>query len=40
VKPQFYEDAARFEIELMGKRRPATMSAKPRFDPEGIRMRG
>jgi dimethylglycine dehydrogenase len=39
VKPQFYEDAARFEIELMGKRRPATLSAKPRVDPEGIRMR-
>jgi dimethylglycine dehydrogenase len=40
VKPQFYEDAARFEIELMGKLRPATLSAKARVDPEGIRMRG
>jgi len=40
VKPQFYEDAAAFEIELLGKRRPAILSTKARVDPEGIRMRG
>ena len=40
VKPQFFEDAAAFEIELLGKRRPATLSAKARFDPDGTRMRG
>jgi dimethylglycine dehydrogenase len=39
VKPQFYEDAAAFEIELLGKRRPAILSARPRFDPDGTRMR-
>jgi dimethylglycine dehydrogenase len=39
VKPQYFEDGAAFEVELLGKRRPALMSQRPRFDPEGRRMR-
>jgi dimethylglycine dehydrogenase len=40
VKPQFFEDGAAFEVEVLGKRRPAILSQRPRFDPEGTRMRG
>jgi dimethylglycine dehydrogenase len=40
VKPQFFADGAACEIELLGKRRPALLSARPRFDPDGARMRG
>jgi dimethylglycine dehydrogenase len=40
VKPQFFADGAACEIELLGKRRPAIISARPRFDPDGTRMRG
>jgi len=39
VKPQYFEDGAAFEVELLGMRRPALMSQRPRFDPEGTRMR-
>jgi dimethylglycine dehydrogenase len=39
VKPQFFEHEAAFEIELLGKRRPAILSQHARFDPEGTRMR-
>jgi dimethylglycine dehydrogenase len=39
VKPRYFEDGAAFEVELLGKRRPARMSQRPRFDPEGTRMR-
>jgi dimethylglycine dehydrogenase len=39
VKPQYFEDGAAFEIELLGKRRPAILSQRARFDPDGTRMR-
>jgi dimethylglycine dehydrogenase len=39
VKPRFYADDAAFEIELLGKRRPAKLSARARVDPDGTRMR-
>ncbi|HEX6118028.1 MAG TPA: aminomethyltransferase family protein, partial [Dongiaceae bacterium] len=39
VKQPYYEDGAAFEIELLGKRRPARLSQRARFDPEGTRMR-
>jgi dimethylglycine dehydrogenase len=39
VKPAYFEDGARFEIEVLGERRPALLSARPRFDPDGARMR-
>jgi dimethylglycine dehydrogenase len=39
VKPAYFEDGARFEIEVVGERRPARLSARPRFDPDGARMR-
>jgi dimethylglycine dehydrogenase len=29
----------RFEVEILGERRPARLSPKPVFDPEGVRMR-
>jgi dimethylglycine dehydrogenase len=31
---------ARFEIEILGELRPATLVAEPLFDPQGERMRG
>ncbi len=34
------EDGARFEIEILGERRAATLVAEPLFDPRGERMRG
>ena len=40
VKQPYYEDGSSFEIELLGKLRPARLSQRPRFDPEGTRMRG
>jgi dimethylglycine dehydrogenase len=39
VKQPYYEDGAEFQIELLGKRRPARLSQRARFDPEGTRMR-
>lgn len=39
VVPDAYEDGADFEIDVLGDLRPATLSAKPRFDPDGGRMR-
>jgi dimethylglycine dehydrogenase len=33
-------DGARFEIELLGDRLPATVAAEPLFDPKAARMRG
>jgi dimethylglycine dehydrogenase len=39
VKPAYFEDGARVEIEVVGERRPARLSARPRFDPDGARMR-
>jgi dimethylglycine dehydrogenase len=39
LKPKFYRPEARFEVEIVGERRPATLSEGPRFDPGGQRMR-
>ncbi|MEA2779420.1 MAG: dimethylglycine dehydrogenase [Rhodospirillaceae bacterium] len=39
LKPKFYRPNARFEVEIVGQRRPAELSEKPRFDPDGTRMR-
>jgi dimethylglycine dehydrogenase len=39
VKPAHYRPDARFEIEIVGERRPALLSERPRYDPEGRRMR-
>jgi len=33
-------EGARFEIEILGQRRPATLITQSLFDPEGARMRG
>ncbi len=32
-------ERAGFEVEILGQRRPATLTAKPLFDPKGTRMR-
>ena len=32
-------DGARFEVEILGQRRPATLTAAALFDPKGTRMR-
>jgi dimethylglycine dehydrogenase len=34
------EDEGLFEIEILGKRRPARINLEPLFDPKGERMRG
>ena len=39
LKPEFYRPDARFEVEIVGERRPAALSVRPRFDPAGERMR-
>jgi dimethylglycine dehydrogenase len=39
IKPRFYEDGAKFEVEVLGERRPARMSARPCYDPDGGLMR-
>jgi dimethylglycine dehydrogenase len=39
LKPKFYRSEARFEVEIVGRRRSAELSEKPRFDPDGARMR-
>ena len=31
--------SGKFEVEILGERRPAKLCAKPVFDPDGIRMR-
>ena len=33
-------EAGRFEVEILGRRRPARIALAPPFDPEGARMRG
>jgi dimethylglycine dehydrogenase len=32
-------DADRFELEILGERRAATLAPRPVFDPDGKRMR-
>jgi dimethylglycine dehydrogenase len=39
VRTAAWEPGARYEIELLGQRRPAILSARPRFDADGARMR-
>jgi dimethylglycine dehydrogenase len=34
------EEGARFEIEILGEMRPASLITRPLFDPDGKRMRG
>ncbi len=34
------EEGARFEIEILGEMRPATLITEPLLDPQGARMRG
>jgi dimethylglycine dehydrogenase len=34
------ETSGRWEIEILGERRPATLASAPLFDPNGARMRG
>lgn len=38
--PKEAAEDARFEIEIIGERRPAARLAAPLFDPRGLRMRG
>jgi len=40
VPRSMIEEGARFEIEILGERRPATLYTEPLFDPAGERMRG
>ncbi|MFQ5775267.1 MAG: FAD-dependent oxidoreductase [Kiloniellaceae bacterium] len=40
VPTETVEQGARFEIEILGDLRPATLVAEPLFDPQGERMRG
>ena len=39
VEKQFASEDARFEVEIIGNRRPARMVSEPLFDPTGSRMR-
>jgi dimethylglycine dehydrogenase len=39
VRSEYFEDGAAFEVEVLGQPRPAVLSEKPRYDPEGTRMR-
>ena len=38
--PAGVNGSGKFEVEILGERRPARLSAKPVFDPDGTRMRG
>ena len=38
--PELIADGTKFEIEILGDRRPATLITQPLFDPAGTRMRG
>jgi dimethylglycine dehydrogenase len=40
VPTSLIEEGARFEIEILGEMRPATLITRPLFDPDGERMRG
>jgi dimethylglycine dehydrogenase len=39
VKEKHFEDDAELEVEVVGQRRPARLSTRPRYDPDGQRMR-
>jgi dimethylglycine dehydrogenase len=34
------ESSGMFEVEILGRRRPARINVEPPFDPKGERMRG
>ncbi|MDZ7748476.1 MAG: FAD-dependent oxidoreductase [Halofilum sp. (in: g-proteobacteria)] len=40
VPRELINDGERFEIDILGERRPATVVTEPLFDPRGERMRG
>jgi len=40
VPPETVADGERFEVEILGERRPATLVTEPLLDPGGERMRG
>ena len=40
VPTEMIAEGARFDIEILGQRRPATLITQSLFDPEGTRMRG
>lgn len=40
LKPDRYDPAAAYEVEVVGRRRPARLLLQPPLDPEGERMRG
>ena len=40
VNPEHWDPASAYEIDILGERRAATLSAKARLDPDGLRMRG
>ena len=37
--PATLNGSGKFEVEILGERRPARLSLKPLFDPDGTRMR-
>lgn len=40
LRPDCVYDGTSVEVEVLGERRPARISTRPRFDPDGKRMRG
>ena len=40
VLPELAEDGTRLEVEILGEFYPAIVTARPVYDPEGLRMRG
>jgi dimethylglycine dehydrogenase len=40
VPSELIQEGAKFEIEILGDLRPATLITEPLFDPKGERMRG
>jgi dimethylglycine dehydrogenase len=39
VKTPFFEDGGAFEVEVLGERRPARLSARAPYDPDGAKLR-
>ena len=40
LKPNMIQPEARYEIEIIGERRPAQLVMEPPYDPSGGKMRG
>lgn len=40
LKPEAVSADVEYEIEILGEKRPAILSPRPRLDPDGLRMRG